>query len=317
MKADDASRRRAFRWLLAGVSAVAVLAVFAPVGARQVLHDNNGITETFPPTGVTGTPQPQHDFTCAANIVGWYGFPADRYDPATYTKPPDPQPARYLRVYRTDDLQPNDGTVVDLSGELPDGTRGAVYVSGPKAGQPVPRVGETLVAPEPLDVVLPSAYGPLAWRSDFVIPLTPGLAPGTLLELLPAGSFGPPQLLQVADCTPPPVSARIDVLPLVSPNVVVPGSQLPIPVVLFGSAELDAGSATNLQLGTATPIVWPKWLKADATADLNRDGFVDRLVWFRTDRTGITCQSTSVDLTGSLANGQTLKGTDAVKPVRC
>lgn len=118
---------------------------------------------------------------------------------------------------------------------------------------------------------------------------------------------------------PQPLAASIDVLPGISPNLVIPSLKAPVlPVRVFGSAQLDVTAIATVKLGTAGPATLPPSLARLLTPrDRNHDGYLDRDYVFVPKATGISCGATSVDLTGTLTNGTPFAGTDAIRTVLC
>jgi hypothetical protein len=89
-------------------------------------------------------------------------------------------------------------------------------------------------------------------------------------------------------------------------------------VRVFGSAQLDVTAIATVKLGTAAPAVLPPALaRLFAPRDRNGDGYLDRDYLFVPSATGISCGATSVSLTGTLTNGTTFAGTDAIRTVLC
>ena len=127
-------------------------------------------------------------------------------------------------------------------------------------------------------------------------------------------------ILAAVTCAPPePLVASIDVLPGLSPNLVIPSLKLPLlPVRVFGSAQLDVTAIATVKLGAAAPVVLPPLLaKLLGPRDRNGDGYLDRDYVFVPAATGIACGATSASLTGTLANGTAFAGTDAIRTVLC
>jgi hypothetical protein len=123
----------------------------------------------------------------------------------------------------------------------------------------------------------------------------------------------------VACTPPPPIAATIDVLPGISPNVVVPSLTQPALLVrVFGSAALDVSAIATVKLGAAAAAPIPASLaRYFVPKDRNGDGRLDRDYLFVPAATGITCSSSTVSLTGTLTGGGTFAGSDAVRPILC
>ena len=105
--------------------------------------------------------------------------------------------------------------------------------------------------------------------------------------------------LTAIDCSPQPVTARIDVLPGMSSNVIHPKVKTPlIPVLVYGSNALNVRSivksSVRLQNARAADVSTTRSRPFDA----DHDGKLDRRYYFSPVKTGITCGQTSVTLTG-------------------
>ena len=126
-------------------------------------------------------------------------------------------------------------------------------------------------------------------------------------------------ILSATTCSPQPITASIDVLPGVSPNLVAPRVKLPVlPVRVFGSAKLDVTAIATVKLGTASPAALPPVLaQLLKPRDRNGDGYLDRDYVFVPSATGITCGATSAALTGTLTNGAAFAGRDAIRTILC
>jgi hypothetical protein len=126
-------------------------------------------------------------------------------------------------------------------------------------------------------------------------------------------------ILSATTCSPQPITASIDILPGVSPNLVAPRVKLPVlPVRVFGSAKLDVTAIATVKLGTASPAALPPILaQLLKPRDRNGDGYLDRDYVFVPSATGITCGATSAALTGTLTNGAVFAGRDAIRTILC
>lgn len=108
---------------------------------------------------------------------------------------------------------------------------------------------------------------------------------------------------------------HIDIKPGSNTNPVNPGSKGVTPVAVLGSIDFDA-----MQVDVSTVRFGP----ADAPTahnghvqDVNGDGFIDMMMHFKTQETGIVCGDTEASLTGETFDGALFTGTDAVKTVGC
>ena len=118
-----------------------------------------------------------------------------------------------------------------------------------------------------------------------------------------------------------PVSqpVAIDIRPFGKKNKIRPNSRGFIPVSILGSGNFDA-----LQTIVSTVRFGPDGAKAIRwlvfAHDINRDGFSDLTLFFKTRKTGIQCGDTDATLTGSTypgETGDTFSGTDSITTVRC
>ena len=294
------------------VSTVAVTIVVGAgdASARVTLHEGYVTDTTAPPGFVDGEFGPYH--TCADKIVGRAGNQAnvspDEYVPPS---PPVSQGTRTYLVYRQDQLTGGEWD------SLADQSIGYVRVD-PVLGEVVVPPITRVTTPPLMSLPTVETWDPwlVSFGTSFEIALPPGITAGTELALKPLYSRIPRTLL-VVDCQPRTVTARIDVLPGLATNFVVPSSPLPVPVDIFGSADFDAAAATDLRLAGAAPVVWPRFPSLDLRRDLNRDGYMDRRVWFVPRKMALSCRSTSVAFTAKTPAGAAVTGSDSVRPVLC
>lgn len=141
-------------------------------------------------------------------------------------------------------------------------------------------------------------------------------ADGTLPGALDSAVAATNDLASLADETPDAeLSVSIDIRPFSTSNRVIPNLGL-IPVGIFGSSTFDAlqVDTSSVKFGPSggPPIRW----KID-TKDINRDGFVDLLLFFRARKTGIECGDTEATMTGRTFPGEEFIATDAIKTVWC
>ena len=81
-------------------------------------------------------------------------------------------------------------------------------------------------------------------------------------------------------------------------------------VALLSSATFDAlqVDVDTVRFGTTGAVVRSDW-----TRDVNRDGYTDLVVTFRTEHTGIRCGDTAAPLTAETHGGVEVHGTDFLR----
>jgi 6-phosphogluconolactonase (cycloisomerase 2 family) len=116
---------------------------------------------------------------------------------------------------------------------------------------------------------------------------------------------------------------EIDIKPENGTNPINPRSHGVTPVALLGSEDLDVADVdlTTLRFGPneAAPAhdLADGWPYRDPLRDMNGDGFLDLLMHFRTQETGIQCGDTETKLTGHLLDGTSIEGMDKIRTVGC
>jgi len=112
---------------------------------------------------------------------------------------------------------------------------------------------------------------------------------------------------------PGDVSAiEIDVRPWSRRNIIHPGSRGVVPVLLLGSDDFDAGDVDLGSLAFGSGDAGLEFRRRTRVFDSNRDGFVDLLVRFRTQETGIEAGDEEACVTGETIDGRSFEGCDAV-----
>ena len=212
------------------------------------------------------------------------------------------------------DLDPNNGATLavwfDVNGTRVDASRVRQFSVASRA---------PLDPPEQFDPSLDPTVGQL-WlysKADFSATFAAGAVnAGDVLGLKPA--FGGSDFLSLTaiDCSPQPVTARIDVLPGTSSNVIHPKVKTPlIPVLVYGSNALNVRSivksSVRLQNARAADVSATRSRPFDA----DHDGKLDRRYYFSPVKTGITCGQTSVTLTGRTESGIHFTGTNPIQTV--
>lgn len=297
------------------VSAVAFVAT--PLAtARFSLHNGADVTETDVVAGSEAN-------TCGDRIGGRSGWgTTSTLDQLGGVLPPEASgSAKYEVFLFTDGRGPADAQVTFAD----DGSTTYNYTAD---GSPVPRVAafdgpvRSLLG-TPIQQPFDDGSGEILYiysQAPFTQPISPAAPVGSKLAIKPTGgaSF---RVLDVVACTPPPPppgSAVIDAQPGLSPNYVIPSSGSPtLAILVKGSATLDVRKIATATVGSAGPVSTGLFGFFSRPFDFNGDGRADRVFFFRPNRTGLTCSSTSVTISGTLQGGATWSGSDSVTPVLC
>jgi hypothetical protein len=143
----------------------------------------------------------------------------------------------------------------------------------------------------------------------FAKPATPGTS-NLGFDVEPDSFDDTVGILDVADCK---LDRSLDIRPLSSSNSIVPSSRFPVPVLVKGSSFLDAGAivGSSVRFGPAgaRPL-------ASVTFDADKDGDLDRLMFFKPKATGIACGDTITDIRLTSA-GHYYDLFDSIKTVKC
>jgi hypothetical protein len=294
--------------LAIGVALVAMV-VASSGSAKWVI--GNGTTDI----AVTGPNPALPGQVCTTHIEGFAGS-STGVDPAVTLPPPGPYSPLVVELFT--------GPAGSLDG----------YQGGP-SGQLVPPdpslptvTAIASITTAPATALNPPEYYVGNGNQDLweyaAAPFSFDLPAGVIADgnevALRVGSHTAIATLSAITCAPPaPIAASIDVLPGVSPNLVIPSLKLPLlPVRVFGSAQLDVTAIATVKLGAAAPVVLPPLLaKLLGPRDRNGDGYLDRDYVFVPAATGIACGATTAALTGTLANDTAFAGTDAIRTVLC
>lgn len=274
--------------------------------ARWHLHNDADVTQITPPPGGNETQ------TCTDTLRGKSGWNEAVDDPGSVTPPAYAFGSVPYEIYQASAGAKPGGFIespddVNVDYMNPDGTtvsafRIVDFDSGPRG---------LLVPPQPIDPPRPGQENNYVFTSgDFTVALPNTVVPGSFLGVKPANGGTDFITLRAVACT----SARIDVLPGLSPNYVLPHLRAPLlPVLVYGSPSLAVRSITAVHLQNAAPGSVPAILTRPF--DANQDGYLDRVYWFSPAATGIACGQSSVSMTGRTSSGTHVSGTDAIRTV--
>jgi hypothetical protein len=109
------------------------------------------------------------------------------------------------------------------------------------------------------------------------------------------------------------IEVEIDIKPGLAGNPVNPRNRGVLPVALLGSASFAVADVDGATLAFGPSGASPSG--GPALEDVNADGFVDLLVHFRTQASGIASGDTEACLTGTTLDGTDFRGCDAVRIV--
>jgi hypothetical protein len=279
------------------------------------VHNGADATQNIGPAG-------DETKTCSDKLHAQSGWTANAVDPATITPPPEAFQSLTYAVWKApagfsfEDAQPvdsdGDGNTdgYEFFDSATNTTLPAIQLSGFSTGN------RTLVDPPEGLFTVPAGAENL-WlftRVEFTATLT-GVAPGDSLGLRPVNSEALLILTAVA-CSPQPVTARIDVLPGSSTNVIHPKVNTPlIPVLVYGSNALHVRSIVKSSVRLKNAPAAAVSTTQSRPFDADHDGKLDRRYYFSPVKTGITCGETSVTLTGRTKTGIHFTGTNPIRTV--
>ncbi len=110
----------------------------------------------------------------------------------------------------------------------------------------------------------------------------------------------------------------IDIKPGGLPNSINPSSNGVIPVAILGTSSVDVSviDPTTLKFRASEddPLISPNVI-GFGFEDVNDDGFIDLVAHFRTQTTGIKCDTTQGQLDGNIFAGSSIIGFDSINPV--
>ena len=108
---------------------------------------------------------------------------------------------------------------------------------------------------------------------------------------------------------------EIDIKPGSKSNTINPKSRGVLRVAVLGSGEFDAtqvdSSTVRFGPGNASAV------RDSPVVDVNRDGYPDMVLYFRTKATGIRCGDESASVSGNIFGGQRFAGSDSIGTVGC
>lgn len=290
-----------------------------PASARWVFHDDAVGEEIVAPPGGTQAQTCAHRLRATAGY-GHFIDVANGEDPAAFEVPPDALRGISYEVWKAPrGLDGFSGAQVDDGGQVyflnPDGSRRlatlvASLTTRPRAvrSTPVPSGGNPHVS------------------DNFVFATAPirtplrGVAPGDRLGLIPVGGGGGIFVgVTAMNCRRPLVAARLDLRPGSRADEVRPGRpNALVPVRIFGSARLSVRRIRTVHLGEAAPAVVPPARRPSLRPrDVNRDGRLDRLYYFRQGDTDIGCIDAAATLTGQTTDRKRFQGRSRIATVGC
>ncbi len=113
---------------------------------------------------------------------------------------------------------------------------------------------------------------------------------------------------------PEPTTVVIDIKPGRFPNKINPRKHGLIPVAILTTTTFNAKAVDPDSVRFGPNLAAPVH---SALKDVNRDGALDLILYFRTQDTGIACGDTTASLTGQTTSGEAIEGSDSVKTVGC
>ena len=107
-----------------------------------------------------------------------------------------------------------------------------------------------------------------------------------------------------------PTIVSVDIKPGSYPNSINLGSKGVVPVAVLGSDTFDASTVdpTTVLFATASPVRW-------TMEDVNNDGYMDMLFFFKTQDLDLVAGNTEATLSGATLIGWPIQGTDTVNIV--
>ncbi len=121
--------------------------------------------------------------------------------------------------------------------------------------------------------------------------------------------------LYLAELTPSVMPVEIDIRPFSRFNWIIPGFGR-VPVAVLTTEDFDAQTIDE-QTARFGPAGASIWRGRSRLTDLDCDGDLDLLMFFRTKDTGIRCGDTEATLTGETFSGEHIEGTDSIRTLWC
>jgi hypothetical protein len=158
--------------------------------------------------------------------------------------------------------------------------------------------------PDPPYVFFPSYVATIDESTGTVTEVAPGFA--TRLGYPPSDLAFSPVVVMSID---------IDIRPGDPANSIPISKPVRVPVAVLGTESFDAASIDTDTLMFGPDRTAPETTPAPRLRDVNADGYLDLVAFFRGDAAGITDTDTEVCLLGDTLGGERLLGCDAIRSV--
>ena len=296
--------------------ALAGMATMQPAQARWVFHDDAIGEEISAPPGGTKAQ------SCAGRLqasagYGHYIDVSNGEDPAAFQLPTQATNAIGYEVWKAPPGFSSFSGADEENGHVvfqdPDGTRHLATL----VGSVTTRRRSVLPAPLPAGGN-PHVSGVFVFTEAPISVRLRSVAPGDVLGLHPISRQGFVSVTAM-NCGLPVLRPRVDVLPGSGTNTVHPESQAElVPVRIFGSSRLHVRRITTVHLGEAAPAPVPADLEPSLRPrDVNGDGRLDRLYYFRQGDTDIRCIDTRVKVTGKTTDRKLFQRATGIVTAGC
>jgi len=114
---------------------------------------------------------------------------------------------------------------------------------------------------------------------------------------------------------PPVPTVGLDIRPRIDLNFIHPMSRGKIPVAILGSETFDVGDIARTTLAFGPSGAASARRNGGLFKDVNHDGLIDLVTWYRTEDTGIAFGDTEACVEGELLDGTLFAGCDAILTV--